>query len=73
VSKLWLSLTRALDSGRSLDASQKENQKEFKLLTFTGLAASCSFEAQCQNSSSPYRELQKQFPALMQVKKRMKK
>jgi hypothetical protein len=52
VSKFKLSLTRALDSCPSLDASQKENQKEFKLLTLTGLAASCSFKVECQNSSS---------------------
>jgi hypothetical protein len=54
VSKFKLSLRRALDSGRNLDASQKENKKEFKLLKLTGLAASCSFKAECQNSSSRY-------------------
>jgi hypothetical protein len=52
VSKFKLLLRRALDSGPSLDASRKENQKEFKLLTLTGLAASCSYEVECQNSSS---------------------
>jgi hypothetical protein len=41
VSKFKLSLRRALDSCPSLDASQKENQKEFKLLTLIELAASC--------------------------------
>jgi hypothetical protein len=69
VSKFKLSLTRALNSRPSLDASQIENQKEFKLLTLTGLAASCSFKAEYQNSSSPYQEPQKQFQALIEVKK----
>jgi hypothetical protein len=52
---------------------KKKTEKELKLLTFTGPVASCSFKPECQNSSSSYRELHKQFPALMQVKKRMKK
>jgi hypothetical protein len=52
---------------------EKKTKKEYKLLTLTGPVASCSFKAECQKSSSSYRELHKQFPALMQVKKRMKK
>jgi hypothetical protein len=37
------------------------------------LAASCIFKLECQNSSSCYQELQKQAPALMQVKRKMTK
>jgi hypothetical protein len=52
---------------------KKKTKNEFKVLTLKGPVASCSFKPECQNSSSSYRELHKQFPALMQVKKRMKK
>jgi hypothetical protein len=52
---------------------KKETKKEFKLLTLAVLVASCSFKPEYQNSSSSYRELHKRFPALMQVKKSMKK
>jgi hypothetical protein len=64
---------RALDSCPSLDASEKKNKKEFKLRTLTVLAASCSFKSECQNSSSHYRELQIQAPALIQVKMKTKR
>jgi hypothetical protein len=52
VSKFKLSLTRALDSFDSIDASEKENQKKSKLLTIIGPAASCIFNPESQNSSS---------------------
>jgi hypothetical protein len=52
---------------------KKKTKKEYKLLTLTWPVASCSFKPECQNSSSSDQELHKQFPALMQVKKRMKK
>jgi hypothetical protein len=52
---------------------KKKTKKKFKLLTLTGLVASCSFKPECQNASSSYQELHKHFPDLMQVKKGMKK
>jgi hypothetical protein len=53
MSKFKLSLKRALDSCPCLDASRKKKiEKELKLLTLRGLAASCSFNVECQNSSS---------------------
>jgi hypothetical protein len=52
---------------------KKKTKKELKLLTLTGPVANCSFKTECQKSGSSYRKLHKQFPALMQVKKRMKK
>jgi hypothetical protein len=36
-------------------------------------APNCSFKVECQNSSSHYQELQKQAPALMQVKNKKTK
>jgi hypothetical protein len=52
---------------------KKKTKTELKLLTLTGKVANCSFKLEYQKSSSSYRELHKQFPTLMQVKKRMKK
>jgi hypothetical protein len=44
-----------------------------KLFTLTGLAVSCTFKPESQNSISRYRELHNQAQALMQANKEMKK
>jgi hypothetical protein len=48
-------------------------KKRMKHFSLTGAAANCSFKPEPQNSSSRYRELQKQAPAFMQVKKKWRK
>jgi Tfp pilus assembly protein PilO len=48
-------------------------KNKIKPLSLIGPAAYCSFKPESQNSSSRYREHQKQAQALMQVKKKVKK